>query len=407
VVERLSDTARPIAAGAFLTGLLAALSGVGQFATSIYLPSMSAIAADLATSISLVQLTLTAYLVAFALVQLVYGPLSDRFGRRRVVIAGLVVFLAGTLICAVATHIATLLVGRFVQAVGAGAGIVIARAVVRDLFDGAAMMRVMGMITIVFALVPGLTPLLGGVAQDTLGWRFVFWVTIAAATLLLALVVFRLPETRRPSATAQPMFDYAPILASPVFRRYALSSAFVQGGLFAFFAGSPAVFIDTIAVSPTEYGFYPPLAVSGFIIGGIVVRRIADRLEASQIAATGLGLIVVGAALMLVLPLVTGAGRWQINIPIIVFVSGMGVFMPTAVSMALAGFPGRAGAASALIGFLQMSVAAAAAASVSALHVALGDLAFPAVMALLSVAAVATFALAGPVAERATVRDPA
>jgi DHA1 family bicyclomycin/chloramphenicol resistance-like MFS transporter len=387
-----------------MIALLTALSALGQFASNIYTPSLPAVARDLGASAGLVQLTLAAFLASFAVAQLLYGPLSDRFGRRGVLFAGLGVFLVGTAGCALAPSVSALLAWRIVQAAGAAAGIVIARAVIRDVFDGVELARVMALVTMAFALVPGLTPLLGGVVQDLAGWRPAFWLTLAIGAGLTAVAAAKLPESNlRPLDRLDlkgAMAGYARVLGDATFTRYALAVAFVFTGMSAFFAGSPAVFIDRLGVSSTEYGLYPPLAVTGFIIGGAVTRRLSGRVPADRLA--GVGLLVLAGSALAMLAVLGGllVHKHVINAAMVVHVTGLGIFMPTAMATAIGRFPDRAGTAAAAIGCLQMMGGGAGALGASALQAAWPLLAFPAVMAAGSVLAVAVFTVRRPAIDR-------
>ncbi|RMD63273.1 MAG: Bcr/CflA family efflux MFS transporter [Alphaproteobacteria bacterium] len=396
--ERIKESARGLfAATPFMVMLLTALTALGQFASNIYLPALPAVARSLSVDMGRVQMTFTAFLAAFAFAQLMYGPLSDRFGRRPVLIFGILLYIAGSILCALAPAIGFLIAARILQAIGAAAGIVIARAVVRDVFDGPDLARVLALITIVFALVPGLTPLVGGILQDAFGWRAIFLATVALGLLVIAATALRLPESNLHPLPAlrfgEAFSGYGAILKDPVFARYAVSSAFIIGAMSAFFAGSPAVYIETLGISATEYGFYPPLAVSGFIIGGAITRRLVRRVSYERITITGLAIMLVGASVMIGLPLVGLLHKHGLNLAIVIYVTGLGVFMPTAVAAALERFSDRAGSASAMVGFLQMAAGALSTAIVGVMQPSLPVLAFPAVMLCATV--LGAFALIG------------
>ena len=381
-----------------MIALLAALSALGQFASNIYLPALPAVAWSLETDLPTAQATYGIFLAVFAVSQLAYGPLSDRFGRRPVLLWGLGIYLIGSMLCAVAPSIELLLIARAIQALGAGAGVVIARAVVRDSFDGAELARVLALITILFALVPGLTPLLGGITQDTLGWRAVFGVTLGLGLVVGVAALTSLPETNR-SPSPQLNWrsvaaDYAAVTGNRRYLGFALASACAIAAMSAFFGGSPAVFIGQLGVSPTEYGLYPPIAVSGFVIGGLIVRRTAGKLSPTRLAMIGLALMGAGATIALALPLLGLVHKHGFNLGIVTTVTGLGVLMPTAVAAALSEFPTRAGSASAFLGFSQMAFGAIATLIVGALQPALPLLAYPCVMAASAVAGAGALLLA-------------
>jgi MFS transporter, DHA1 family, multidrug resistance protein len=359
--------------------LLTAISTLGSLATSIYLPSMPTISTVMQASPAAVQHTLTAYLAAFAAGQLLFGPLSDRFGRRRVMLTGFVIYVAASLACALAGSLGLLIGARIVQAIGACAGMVVSRAMVRDAFDGPQMTKVLTAIGVASAAIPAVAPLLGGVLEQLLGWRSAFFVATAIGVVVAALALANLPETnRRPLARLDGigiLRAYLPVVRSRHFLACALISASGFGALFAFLSGSPHVMIDVIGISPAEYGIYPPIAIIGLVIGGVLTGRLAGRVRERRLVAIGLALLAIGAVSMpfSVMRPVT------ITISMFIFSAGMSVLMPVCTAAAIRPFADRAGTASALIGFLQMVVGAAGSAT-AAMAQGLGVYAFPATM---------------------------
>ena len=385
-----ADDGKLVRSTAFIV-LLAVLSALGQFASNVYLPSLPAVSAELGISSSATALTYTIYLAAFAFAQLVYGPLADRFGRRPLVLLGTILFVLGSVICAMSSDLSGLLVGRVIQAIGASAGVVMARAMVRDVFSGADLAKALALMTIVFAMAPGFSPLIGGILQDTMGWRTVFSAAAIVGVLVFAAAATNAPETlavrSKELSLAVAGRTYRAILKDAQFVRYAMATAFVIGAMSAFFVGSPTVFIDLLGVSATEYGFYPPLAITGFVIGGVVTRKFAGRVPVHRLALIGVGISLVGALFMMGFPLSGIEHKHAINASIVVFVSGMGVSMPTAVAIALDRFPNSAGSAAAILGFMQMGIGAVSSALTGMLAVHLPFLAFPAVMLIANIIA--------------------
>lgn len=381
--ERDRRTGKVRATG-FMIALLAAITAMGQFATNIYLPALPAISDGFGVSSAEAQLTLTAYLITFAVTQLAYGPISDRIGRRAVLIFGMAVFIVGSVVCMLAPGIATLVAGRVLQAFGGAACTVVARAVVRDSFEGPALQKVMAVIAILFALVPGLSPLFGALLQDFQGWRSIFAVTGATGAVVAALMIARLPETltrRLPRLDlAELLHGYAMVMGNPAFRRFAVPNLLIFAAMFAFFGGSPRTFIVFLDVSPTEYGFYPPLSTLGFVIGGLLVRTLAGRLGAVGICRFGLMIVLAACAFGYVLPLMGNVDKWVFIAAVVLFVTGLGLFLPTAMASALQIFPERAGTASAMLGFLQMAGAGAGSALVAGWQDDFPILAYPAIM---------------------------
>lgn len=376
--------------------LLAGLAALGQFAGNIYTPALPALARDFAVPAGDIQLTIAVFLAVFAAGQLFAGPVSDRFGRRPVLHAGLAVFVLGSVLCALASSFAFLMTGRIVQAAGAAAAIVMSRAITRDSYDGPELTRMLAAITIVFALVPGLTPLLGGAVEQLLGWRISLWIT-ALAGLAMVATTLRLPETlARPTARlsfSSAFADYGRILADAPFRTYALAAAVVMGSLSAFFAGSPILFIEAIGMTPIEYGLYPPLSIAGFMLGGLATRRLAGRIAPERLALAGLLVLLAGAAILLGAALL---GRFERAIfagAMVVHITGLGLFLPTATAAALSRFRERAGAAAAMLGFLQMAGGAIGTLAVSLLQAPLPLIAFPTAMFAATALALAIFTL--------------
>ncbi len=365
--------------------LLAALTGLGQFAGNVYLPALPSVGEDLAIGMPQVQWTMAIFLIAFAFSQLAYGPLSDRYGRIRPLMLGLGLFLIGSIGAAMASTLDMLLLARLIQGLGAGAGVVIARAIVRDTFDGAELARIMTLIAMIFALVPGFSPLAGGLITATVGWAGVFWLCAALGAAAMAGAL-RLPETNRRPLTRMTVgiaaAGFREVARNRPYLAFALPAALVIGSLSAFFAGAPAVMIDGLGISPLEFGVYPPIAIAGFIIGGSIARRLAGRWPPLRIAGLGLWVMSAGAALML-LPVAGGfVHEWHISLAMVVHVSGLGLLMPTAVAAALSAVPGLAGTASAFLGFLQMAAGAFATVLVSLLQPYWPASAFPSVMAV-------------------------
>lgn len=397
---RAVPRARPLPPGLGSVLLLTALAALGQFASTIYTPSLPFVAVSLRVDASAAQLTLAVFLFAFAVSQLAYGPLTDRFGRRPVLFVGLVLFLAGTLACALAETLTALLWARVAQAVGAAGAVVVSRAATRDSFDGVELARTIAAITIAFALVPGLTPLIGGVVQELAGWREIFWLTLAVGGVVTVVAATKLPETARSRIGRIDAREigrgYGAVLSDRTAVSYALTAGLVFGAMSAFFAASPALYIGHLGVRPAEYGLYPPLAVTGFVIGGIITRRLAGKVAARRIAGAGLAILGVGVTLMLAIPALGLVHKHVFNGAMIVIVTGLGVFLPTAIAQVLSRFPDRAGSAAALQGFFQMSGGALGAVAVSAVQPTMPIFATPVVMASSAGMAIFLFLVAVP-----------
>lgn len=375
---------RPAAASMRQIMLLAALGSMGQFANNVYLPSLPSISAGLNASASAAQLTMTAFLIPLAAMQLVYGPLADRYGRRPLVTIGCAIFLAGCAVCALAPDIGTLIVGRAMQATGAAAGVVLSRAIARDQFDGPELNRAIGLIAMFFGLAPAVAPLIGGLLQTAFDWHAAF---IAAALVgVFVLIAFRTmqPESLK---TPLPRLDlaelaraYGVVLRNKAFVGYAMAGTGTLSGMFAFFSGSPFLLMDVLGLTPVEYGFLPPIGVVGFLIGGTLARRMAANATPQKLARIGLTAQWVGVACMAGLPMLGFLHPAQVSGSIAIYTMGLGLLLPAVMSLAIAPFPQVAGTASATFGFLQMTGAAFATVLVSGLALILGPLAFAWVM---------------------------
>jgi DHA1 family bicyclomycin/chloramphenicol resistance-like MFS transporter len=375
---------RPAAASIRQIMLLAALGSMGQFANNIYLPSLPAISAGLNASASAAQLTMTAFLIPLAAMQLVYGPLADRFGRRPLVTIGCLIFLIGCAVCALAPDIVTLIVGRALQATGAAAGVVLSRAIARDQFDGVELTRAIGLIAMFFGLAPAVAPLVGGLLQTAFDWHAAF--IAAAAVGGVVLLTFRKmqPESLK---TPLPRLDFAElaraygvVLRSKAFVGYAMAGTGTLSGMFAFFSGSPFLLMEVLGLTPVEYGFLPPIGVTGFLIGGALARRFAAKATPQQLALIGLTAQWAGVICMAGLPMVGVMNAVQVSGSIALYTMGLGFLLPAVMGLAIAPFPQVAGTASATFGFLQMSGAALATVLVSVTAMMLGPLAFAWVM---------------------------
>ena len=374
-----------------LTALLALLTAVGPLSVDLYLPSLPAIGAALDATPAAVQLTISFYLVGFAAGQLVYGPLSDRFGRKPVMLAALVIFCGATLACAAAPSITALIGGRALQALGSAGAIVLARAVVRDLYEGPRAGRELSLMAMIMGLAPVIAPLIGSGLQAAFGWRACFLFIFAGGALATAAVRWLLPETLRPSLH-QPGGGVAKSFAVVLSHRGALAHVAIIaggfGGLFAFISASPFVLQTVHGLSPFGFGLAFAAASLGYIAGTSLAAKLVTRLGLDRTIGWGaFALAASGAAMVLATALAPRAVAGFVA-PMTLYLFGLGLAMPQAFAGALQPFPDRAGAASSLIGCVQQSVAASTGALVA--H-ALGDTAWPLVI---GIAAPGTAALA-------------
>ena len=345
--------------------LLGALTAFGPLSIDMYLPALPTIAADLGVHTARTQLTLGAFLLGFSGGQLVYGPLSDRFGRRLPLLAGLVLFVLASLGCALARDLATLVVCRFVEALGGCAGPVIARAVVRDLYQRDQAARVLSLMVLVMGSAPILAPLVGAEILRFAGWRAIFAFLLGFGLLILAATALLLDETNPQERRARGglftlTLAYGEVLTHRRFLGYALSSACVYAGLFAYLTGSPLVIITLFGVPPEHFALIFAFNALGILAAASVNGRLVMRLGVDRMLKGGLLLAAVAGSLLGLAALSGLGGLGALLVPLFFFLATMGLVGPNAVAACLSLFPARAGSASALVGTLQFLAGALA-----------------------------------------------
>ncbi len=375
-----SETRATLAVAALLTTLVA----LGPLSTDFYLPALPAIGAALDTDIAHTQLTLSVFLVGFGAGQLVYGPLSDRYGRRPLLLAGLALYLLASVACTLAPTIEALIAARFVQALGACAGPVLGRTVVRDLYGPQDAARMLSYIGAAMAIAPLAGPVLGGALAEACGWRATFVVLTLFALLQLLAVWRLLGETnahRDPAATRPRRIaaNFATLARDRLFRGVLLANACAYAGLFAFISGSPFVFIGLLGFSPQAMGLAFGLMVSGYICGTMLSGRLSRRLGAARLIMAGALLGAAAGSLMLALVAALPLSTAAVMLPMWCVALSIGLVMPNATALGLAPWPRMAGSAASLLGAVQMGLAAAVGAAVG--H-AMGDSALPMALAV-------------------------
>jgi MFS transporter, DHA1 family, multidrug resistance protein len=354
---------KPDPRSARIAALLTGLVALGPLSTDLYLPSLPSLTGVFNTDVAHVQLTLSVFLLGFAVSQLIYGPLSDRFGRVPMLIGGLAIYLLASVACVFSTSIEALIAARFFQALGGCCGPVLGRAIVRDVHGGQQAARVLAYISSATALAPAVAPILGGYLHVWFGWKSSFYALAAVGALLLALVPILLGETnkhRNPHATAPRhlLRNYYAVLTHGSFFGYALCVAFAYSSIFAFISGSSFVLIDLLHVQPEHFGLCFATAVAGFISGTFSVARLTLRLGIDRMIAAGSLLAAIAGSVM---ALFAWAGVYSLAavlVPSFFCFASAGILMPNAMAGAIQPFPKMAGAASALMGFTQMSCAA-------------------------------------------------
>lgn len=356
-----------------LIAMLAAILVVGEMATDMFLSSLPTLAFFFDASTSRVQLTLSVYLFGFALAQLVYGPLSDRFGRRIPLLAGTALFVVATIGAALSTSIEMLIALRFVQSLGGAAGYVIALAIVRDMHDrdmAASMLARMGT---VIGLAPAIAPVIGGYLLVWLGWQanFVF----LAAWAVLVMVLFTLlieesnrhpdPHALRPLNIAR---NFGQLVLNRVYLGYALTMVFAFATFFAFISGAPFVFIEVLGVAPQNFAWLITVLVVGFVAGTTLADRLTRRMGVERLFEIAVLVAAFGGITTGLLPWLGIASIAGIIVPMVVFAFAMGFIFPLGTAGAIGPFPHMAGAAAALLGFLQSAAGAAFGVLVGLLH---------------------------------------
>ena len=374
--------------------LLVAVTMTGTVALHIFVPALAAAAADLGTTQAGAQLTITVYLIGLAGGQLLYGPLSDRFGRRPILLAGLGLYLAGLLLAIPAPNIGVLLVARALQSLGACGSLVIGRAMVRDVSTREDAARKLAILTTAMTLTPALAPAIGGVVSGAFGWRAVFVVLACVVAALGTLVAFTLPETNR-HKVALPgigavLAGYIRLVRIPAFRAYLVAGACGGTSLYAFLAVAPFLLVDRLGRSPEEVGFDCLLVVFGMVGGAVLASRLAARVPIRR-AARGGNLVCIAAALVLLLVDRTGTlGVVSLLVPLFAYAVGVGLLSPNAVAGLMNVDPHAAGSASSLYGFTQMTFGAVFTAAATAWP---ATTASPVALALLAAGLIAASAL--------------
>lgn len=342
--------------------MLALLLGLLPVTTDLYLPGLPALAAEFGGAVGQAQLTLSGLILAFGFGQLLLGPVSDRVGRRPVLLAGLGVYVVGSVCSALATGMEALIFGRVLQGIGLAASVVCGRAMVRDLYDPLRGTLVMSRAQSGLGLFALGSPVLGGVLAGTLGWRWALAATGVVAAVALALVVWRLPETlaqRNPRALepARMAGTWAQMLRQPVFLAWSLLLMFTYGGLFTFLASSSFVYIEVLGTSRPVYGLFLASASVSYLAGTFACRRWIAAHGIARTVRRAAAFSLAGGLGMAALSLAGVTSPWAICLPQMVFNFGHGIHQPCGQAGVVGPFPQAAGAASALSGF--MSAAAA------------------------------------------------
>jgi DHA1 family bicyclomycin/chloramphenicol resistance-like MFS transporter len=345
--------------------ILGALSALGPASMDIYLPGLPTLTREFGTTESAAQLTVSLYLVGLGVGQLVAGPLSDVHGRRAPLVAALAVYIVATVLCGVAPGIVMLVLSRLLQGMAAAAGVVIARAMVRDLHSGAAAARYLSRLVLIYGLAPMLAPLVGSQILRFTSWRGVFVALAIAGAALLAVTIFALPETlprerRRPSSIRATALSLGGLLQHRRFVGYALALGFGTAGVAAYVSGSPFVVQDHFGKSPQVFGLLFALNATAMVAGSQLNALLLGRLEPRRLL-TGATAVMIAAAVTLAVVSLADAGLFAFAASLVLFMATWGFIPANAIALAASDHPDVAGSASALLGLAQYGIAAVAA----------------------------------------------
>ncbi len=352
--------------------VLGSLTAIGPFSIDMYLPGFPAIARDLQTDISHVALTLTSYFVGISIGQLVYGPLLDRYGRKKPTIVGLLIYIVAAIGCGLAPTIYWLVALRFLLAIGSCVGIVAARAIVRDLFPINEIARIFSTLMLVLGVSPIIAPTVGAYVADIYSWRLIFAVLAAIAMVILAGVVRFLPESR-PADTSislhplQIVREYLGVAKNRKFIAYGLASAAASGGLFAYISSAPFMFIDLFGFTDKQFGWLFGLSACG-VIGASQLNRFVLRTRTSKEISFAAVVAQSVVTALFVVGVLAGVPPWGVMLMIFGYLVGLGFLSPNTTAIAIEPFTRNAGTASALMGSMQMAAGALGSALVSYFH---------------------------------------
>ena len=354
MVSSVTAPARAPSHGWRVLGILSALMGFASISTDLYLPAMPAIGQALGADTGMVELTVSGYLIGFSLGQLLWGPISDRIGRRLPVAVGLVLFAIGSAGCAMAGGAGALIGWRIVQAMGACAGVVLARAMVRDLYEGHRAAQMLSTLMTVMAVAPLLGPIVGGQILAVAGWRAIFWVLVGVGFITLA-ALFTLPETlpaerRNREPLGRALLRYGDLIRQRRLLGYAGAGGFFYGGMFAYIAGTPFAYVTYHHVPPQMYGLLFGAGIVGIMATNTVNARLVRRLGSDRLLLRGAGMAALAGLVLAAAAWSGWGGLWGLAVPLFLFASATGFIVANSIAGAMAGYPERAGAVSALIG---------------------------------------------------------
>lgn len=357
----------------YLILVLGSLSAIGPFSIDMYLPAFPDIAKGLQTTVAQVMLSLSSFFIGISVGQLIYGPLLERFGRKKPLYAGLSIYFIASLGCALSASVNALIMLRLLQALGGCVGMVAARAMVRDLFAVKENARIFSMLMLVVAVSPIIAPTLGGYITSLLGWRYVFVMLMVVALIIVIGIIFLLPESKKPdphfSLKPAPILkNFAGVLQHPQFYTYALTGAISAAALYAYISGSPYVFMQLFQVSEKQYGWIFALIAMGLIGATQINSVLLKNYTSEQIIKAALTCQSITGAVLVSITFLGWSDLFVTIFLIFIFLCCQGFTFPNASALSLAPFAHKAGTASALMGAIQMGIGACASALVSLLQ---------------------------------------
>jgi len=368
--------------------LLGGLAMFGPFSIDTIFPAFPQIGAQFAADTLAMQQTISAYLVPYAAMSIVHGPLSDALGRRRVILAGLCVFAIASAGCALARDLPTLLLFRALQGLSAGVGLIVGRAVVRDVLHGADAQRLMSRVSMIFGIAPAIAPIIGGWLLGWSRWPMIFWFLVAFAVVLVIAIAAWLPETHPPQARLplrpKPLLrGYAAIFLNPRFQRLAAAGAFNFSALFLYISSAPAFVLDLLKLNPRQFAWFFVPMIGGMMLGAFVSGRAAGRMSGTRLAGIGFACCGVAAVANIAYNAWTPSLTvpWAV-LPVMLNSFGVALVFPILTLAILDMYPRQRGSASSLQAFTSLSLNALVAGALSpllsrhGLHLALGAAAF-------------------------------
>lgn len=345
--------------------LLAAASALGPVAMQIMLPAIPIVRESFDISTGTAQLTLSLSMFSIALATLIYGPLSDRYGRRPVMLTGICITVLGSILCMMAGSIEWLIAGRIVQAAGGAVGLVLARAIVRDVYDAGESAGIIATLVMVMVVMPMISPLVGGELMVRYDWHSIFYLVAFISVLMFAVMYRNLPETLAMpvpfTGTLNMIKGFAGLFRSRVFTAYAFSTAFISVVFFTFISAAPEVMVSVLNRPPDEYGYYFIMVPAAFMTGNFLARKLSQRMGIHRMITLGSRLCLLGISVAILLQIAGLQHPLALFMPVAFATLGNGISLPNAQAGAINEFPQMAGSASGLTGFLQMALSALAA----------------------------------------------